>query len=218
MINWQLIDTVFLDMDGTLLDLNYDNHFWQQHVPQRYAEKFGLSTEAAKNELMPRFKKAEGTLDWYCVDYWSEQLGLDIPLLKEEINHLIAVHPHVRDFLEAAGKTGRRIVLVTNAHGKSLKLKMRHTQLGNFFHSIICSHDLGLPKEADGFWHKLNELETFDKTRTLLVDDSLPVLRAAAHYGISHLLAVKKPDSCSGENNTSEFSAIRDFSEILPIE
>ena len=203
-------------MDGTLLDLNYDNHFWQEHVPRRYGEKYGLSLENAKQELIPRFKKAEGSLEWYCVDYWSDQLGLDIPLLKEEINHLIAVHPHVVEFLEAVNAIDKRVVLVTNAHGKSLKLKMKHTQLGNFFNNIICSHDLGLPKEAKGFWEKFQHVEPFNKSHTLLVDDSLAVLRAAMRYGISNLLAIKQPDSQMENRQVQEFSAIENFKEIMP--
>ena len=43
--DWENIETVLLDMDGTLLDLHFDNHFWLQHVPVCYAEKHGLSHE-----------------------------------------------------------------------------------------------------------------------------------------------------------------------------
>ena len=87
MLNWSLINTVLLDMDGTLLDLHYDNHFWLEHVPRRYAEKHALSLEAAKEALRGRYRQAEGTLDWYCVDYWTRELNLDIALLKEEVDH-----------------------------------------------------------------------------------------------------------------------------------
>ena len=71
MFDWEDIDTVLLDMDGTLLDLHFDNHFWLEYVPQRYAEQHGISLDAAKQELMQRYRQVEGTLDWYCVDYWS---------------------------------------------------------------------------------------------------------------------------------------------------
>ena len=100
MLPWQEINSVFLDMDGTLLDLNFDNHFWREHVPLRFAEHHNISLEAAKAELVPRFREKEGTLDWYCVEHWSRELKLDIIALKHEINHLIAVHDHVADFLE----------------------------------------------------------------------------------------------------------------------
>ncbi|MEK7262358.1 MAG: GMP/IMP nucleotidase [Pseudomonadota bacterium] len=216
MIAWEKIHTVLLDMDGTLLDLHYDNHFWLEHVPRRYAEKNALSLAAAKNELLGRYKNAEGTLDWYCIDYWTRELGLDIPQLKEEVDHLIAIHPHVIDFLDAVRATGRRMVLVTNAHGKTIELKFRRTQLGEHFDAVVCSHDFGLPKERAEFWERMQAAEPFEKTAALLVDDSLPVLRAARAYGIAQLLAVRRPDSKQPEKLTGEFPAILSFREVMP--
>jgi len=216
-INWTDIKTVLLDMDGTLLDLNFDNHFWQEHVPLRYAELNKLTLAQAKDVLYPKFKNAEGTLDWYCVDYWSSQLGMDIPKLKKEVNHLIAVHPHVVDFLEAVKYSGRRMLLVTNAHVKALEIKMEQTQLAGHFDHIVVSHDLGVPKETHDFWEKLKQIESYDERSTLLVDDSLPVLRAARNYGIKHLLAVRKPDTQRDEKDVEEFEAIYHFDDIMPV-
>jgi len=215
-IDWSTIDTVLLDMDGTLLDLHYDNHFWQEHVPQRYAEKHQLDLAAARELLSATFKAAEGTLNWYCVDHWSEQLGLDIPVLKLEIEHLIAVHPHVVEFLTALQRAGKHTALVTNAHGKSLQIKMRRTQLGTHFDHIISSHELGLPKEDVRFWGKLQHRVPFEAQHTLLIDDSLPVLRSAQHYGIAHLLAVYQPDTRRPVKDVGEFAALRSFAEIYP--
>jgi len=216
MLDWTRIDTVLLDMDGTLLDLNYDNHFWLEHVPRRYAEHHGLTLEDAKDVLRGRYRRVEGTLDWYCVDYWTRELGLDIALLKEEVNHLIAVHPHVVDFLDAVRASRRRLVLVTNAHGKSLDIKFRRTRLNGHFDKVVCAHDLGLPKEQPVFWEKMQGVEPFRKDSALLVDDSLPVLRSAHRYGIAQLLAIRNPDSKAPEKDVGEFAAIGSFSEILP--
>lgn len=216
MLNWNDINTVLLDMDGTLLDLHFDNYFWQQHVPLRYAEKNQLALDDAHKFLSPKFKAAEGTMNWYCVDYWSNQLNLDIAQLKAEVDHLIAVHPHVIEFLEGIKAAGKRVSLVTNAHQKSLMLKMDRTALHHHFDDIICAHDFGLPKEAPEFWSKLNKTLDFDKQQTLLVDDTLSVLRSAQQYGIQHLLAVLTPDSKAPQRNTEEFQAIQDFRDITP--
>ncbi len=216
MIAWDQLDTLLLDLDGTLLDLHYDNHFWLEHVPQRYAEKNALPLDHAKTEVLARYKRAEGTLNWYCVDYWSRELKLDIPQLKEEVEHLIAVHPHVLDFLAAVRALKKRIVLVTNAHGKTLSIKFRRTPLGGHFDAVVCSHDLGLPKEHFDFWEKMQKVQPFVKETALLIDDSLPVLRSASRYGIGQLLAVYKPDSKLPEKDVGEFRAIRSFRELLP--
>ena len=214
-IDWKRIDSVLLDMDGTLLDLNFDNHFWQQHVPLRYAEARGLSQEAARDDLMARYHARAGTLDWYSVDYWSTELELDIMHLKQEVAHLIAVHPHVVDFLTATRAAGKRVALVTNAHHKSLTLKMARTGLRAYFDDLITSHELGLPKEDSAFWERLRGRVPFDPATTLLVEDSLPVLDSARAYGIAQLVAVRQPDTRRPPKDTGDYVSIDDFSELL---
>ena len=150
------------------------------------------------------------------MDYWSRELRLDIPQLKEEVDHLIAVHPHVLDFLEAVKALKKRIVLVTNAHGKTLAIKFRRTALGGHFDAVVCSHDLGLPKEHMDFWDRMQKVQPFDKKSALLIDDSLPVLRSARVHGIGQLLAVYQPDSKLPEKDVGEFRGIRSFREIMP--
>ncbi len=216
MLDWHAIDTVLLDMDGTLLDLHFDNFFWRQHVPRRYAELHGLSLADAHDDLAGRYQRHLGTLNWYCVDFWSRELRLDIARLKTEVQHLIAIHPQVPEFLQATRAAGKRVTLVTNAHHKSLTLKMQCTRLDIHFDAMITSHQIGLPKEHPDFWHKLQSIERYDPARTLLVDDSLPVLRAAQTYGIAYLLAVYKPDSKEGRKDVEGFRAIEGFNDIMP--
>lgn len=216
MLDWNAIDTVFLDMDGTLLDLRFDNHFWLEHVPLRYAEAKGLSLEASKERLYARYRDRLGTLEWYCVDHWTRELELDIALLKAEVEHLIAIHPHVLTFLEALALAGKRRVLVTNAHQRSIELKMRKTRLDGHLEHILCSHDLKAAKESPDFWPRVQALEPFDPQRTLFVDDSLAVLRNARVYGFRWLLAILLPDSARPARACDEFDAIEDFSALLP--
>ncbi len=213
---WGEIDTVLLDMDGTLLDLHFDNHFWQVYVPEKFAERHGLEPAAAYEECLRRYNAKAGTLDWYCVDYWTEALSLDIAQLKEEVSHLIQVHPDVPEFLAAVRAADKRVVLVTNAHHKSLNLKMGLTGLDIHFDALYSAHGFGLAKEAESFWEALRQVETFDPGHTLLCDDSLPVLRSAAGYGIRHLIAIRKPDTKLPAKDTAEFRAIDHFSEIMP--
>jgi len=215
-LEWDAINTVFLDLDGTLLDLHFDNHFWLEYVPVRYAEKHQLSHSEANADLMQRYQKVKGKLEWYCVDFWTRELELDIEQLKHEMAHKIAVHPDVTQCLQAISDIGKRIVLVTNAHPASLDLKMKKTGLEVYFDRIINSHDMGLAKEHDGFWRQLHTIEPYDPATTLLIDDNIEVLESAEHYGISHLLAVEQPDSQKGVVHSRHFTALRSFAEIMP--
>ena len=206
-----------LDMDGTILDLAFDNHFWREVVPGRYAQQKSISVEDARAELEPHFTSLQGRLQWYCLDYWSELTRLDLAALKAEVRHRIAPLDGAEDFLRAVRDSGRRLWLVTNAHRNSWSLKMEQTGLGPWFEKVICSHDFGAPKEDPAFWAGLHARHPFDKDRALFVDDSLPVLRAAKAYGIGQLVAIRKPDTTQPARTIREMPAVDRLADLLPL-
>jgi HAD superfamily hydrolase (TIGR01509 family) len=212
---WRDIDTVLLDMDGTLLDLHFDNHFWLEHLPKRYAQVHGISLAMAQLELMPLFEKNAGTLNWYCTDFWSAELNLPVKDLKVEIAHLIALRPDAETFLAAIKQAGKRVIMITNAHRDSLSLKMERLELAPYFERLISSHDYGYPKEHPQFWDALQADIEFDPARSLFIDDTLPILRSAGRYGIGYLLAVSEPDSRKGPKDTEEFEAVEDYRTLI---
>ena len=211
---WHQIDTVLLDMDGTLLDLHFDNHFWLKHLPQRYAEHHGLSLALAEAELLPLFRQHAGTLNWYCTDFWSRELNLSVRELKREVAHLIALRPDADVFLQTLRAAGKRVVLITNAHRDSLSLKLERVELAPYFDRLISSHDYGFPKEDQQFWFALQQDCPFEPARSLFIDDSLPILRSAGRYGVAHLLAVRQPDSRAPDKDTEEFAAVEDYRQL----
>lgn len=206
---------MLLDMDGTILDLHFDNFFWLELVPRRYAQQHGISLDAARVELAPRFAAKQGTLDWYCTDYWSRELSLDIARLKHEMREHVCFLPGAQAFLQALTDRGVRTILVTNAHPDSLAIKVAQTSLHRYFESLVSSHELGAPKEHDDFWTRLRERSDFHPARTLFVDDSLPVLRAARRAGVAHIFTVLSPDSTQGRRPPNEFPAVDAVIELL---
>ncbi len=213
---WEKIETVLLDMDGTLLDLHFDNHFWLTHVPERYAEKHDLSHDEAHRHLMCRYTEVRGRLDWYCVDFWTKELSLDIEQLKHHFADKISIRPDVVEFLSWLNNNDKRVVLVTNAHPASLNLKMDRTSLHVHFDKIVNAHDIGLAKENEGFWGKLQHVEPYNKAHTMLIDDNLEVLETAHKYGIAYCLGIRQPDSQGDEVSSEKFAVIDAFKEILP--
>lgn len=215
LIDWSTIDSVFLDLDGTLLDLHFDNHFWLEHVPIRYAEKHGLAHDQAKQILHGKYSAAANSLNWYCIDYWSRELGLNITQLKHEIADKISIRPSVENFLQYLHMHGKRIVLVTNAHSASLAIKMGKTGLDRHFDRLITSHELHHPKEHAAFWPALHNIEPFNAQRTLFIDDNFQVLDAAQHYGINQLLAIRKPDSRGADKQHHRYVLLDSFEQIM---
>ncbi len=216
MIDWNTIDTVLLDMDGTLLDLHFDNQFWQHFLPARYAEHHQIEPQEAIDELYRRFDSKRDTIEWYCTDYWSEQLGMDIPALKKQLQHLIAQRPHVADFLTRLGGQSIQRILITNAHRHSLDLKMTVTGIDAHLDQLISSHDYGIPKEHEAFWSQLHRDLGYDPARTLFIDDTETMLLAAQNHGIKHLLCISQPDSSKAPRDDLSFPAINSFNDLLP--
>ena len=206
-----------LDMDGTVLDLAFDNYFWREVVPERYARQKDLTLEQARAELQPHFESLQGRLQWYCLDYWSELTRLDLAALTVEIRHRIAVLEGSEEFLRAVKQSGRQLWLVTNAHRNSWALKMEQTGLGAHFDRIVGSHDFGAPKEDDQFWQRLQARHPFERERALFVDDSLPVLRAAKAYGIGQLIAIHRPDTTRPPREIAELTSVEKLADLLPI-
>lgn len=213
--SWSDIDTVLLDMDGTLLDKYFDDYFWEEYVPKVFAEANDLTPDEAHKVLLDRYQRVENTLQWTDLDYWSEQLQLDIPELKCRIDHLIQVHPYVIDFLRFTQTIGKDVHLVTNAHSKTLAIKMHKSALGPWFSKIVCAEEVGEAKEHPIFWEKLEKILPFDKERTILADDTAKVLQSARHYGIRNLIHVARPSSRLPEKFSLEFPSIRTFQELI---
>jgi putative hydrolase of the HAD superfamily len=195
MIDWDRIDTVLLDMDGTLLDLRYDNTLWNQLLPERYGAQHAVSLVDARAHLFGYMERHQGTLVFYCLDHWAEFTGLDIVALHEELSHLICYRPSAERFLDWLKASGKRALLVTKAHRDSLRVKNLRVDVVARLDADVSCHDYGAPKESAGFWAALMDEHAFDPGRTLLIDDNASVLAAAADFGIRHLVTVTQPDS-----------------------
>lgn len=214
-VEWDALDTVLVDMDGTLLDLAFDTFFWREVVPQRYARLHGLTVPAAQAALAPRFEAKVGTLEWYCLDHWARDLGLDLKALKHEHREQIRFLPGAREFLASVRSRGKRLSIVTNAHRDTFAVKAERTGIDRLVDSVVCSHDFAAPKESAAFWRALEEHEPFDPRRTLLIEDSLTVLAAAREYGVRHTLAIRRPDSQLPPRAIADFMAVDGVFELV---
>lgn len=215
MISWDAIDTVLLDMDGTLLDLAYDNALWTRLLPERFSETHDWPLDTATSHLFTHMDERKGQLEFYCLDYWAEFTGLDIVALHHELAALIRFRPNAREFLVHLACLERRSVLVTNAHRASLAVKNRHTDLEPLLDAVVSCHDYGAPKESELFWQTLMREHPFDPERTLLIDDNAAVLDSAERFGIAHVLTVAQPDSQRPRRDDLRHRALEDFADLM---
>ena len=211
---WRDTDTVMLDLDGTLLDLHYDNHFWFTLIPKFLAEKRQVSVEQARVLLEKKVSEYRGTLKWYCLEFWSEQLDLDIIGIKKIETERIRPRADALTFLANLKKTDKQIWLTTNSHPAGLDIKLSIIDIAGYFDCIISSHQFGFAKEHPQFWRSLYDKSAYRSDRTLFIDDSEPVLRAAKEHGIRYPVMVETPDSRKPRNKQQSFHGIDRFTEL----
>ena len=207
--------TLMLDMDGTVLDLAFDNYMWQELVPRRYALQNDMPYDDARELLMDKYRAVQGDLEWYCLDHWCDRLGIDVIQLHHDASHRIGYLPGALQFLRKVHELDIRVLLVTNAHPDTLALKDAMTGLGDYFDGLHSSHDFGFAKESQNFWNALQEDVGFDSETTLFVDDSLPVLRSARDYGVRMLVTVTQPDTTAPVKPASEFRGVGRVVDML---
>lgn len=206
---------ILLDMDGTLLDKYFDDYFWEHLLPEKYAEKKHITFGRAKEELLNKYQAHEGTLNWTDIDFWSREVQLDIPALKEQIRHLIEVHPHVEDFLKMLKRHHKKVFLVTNAHYKVLDIKLKKTEIGKYFDAAVTSFEIGFPKEMIRFWEKAETVLGFERERSLFIDDTVAVLKTAREFGIRFILHKTLASSKAKKGDERGFLTLEDFRELM---
>lgn len=194
-VNWDAVDTVLLDMDGTLLDLHFDSYFWLQVIPGAYADSVGKTLAEVADGLRAVFERKRGTLDWYAIDFWTRELAMDVMALQRQNASRIAYLAGTVDFLRAIRAAGKRCMLVTNADRQTLALKHEHTGVGDWFEEVVSSHDFGKPKEHAGFWPEFVKKYDVMANRAVFFDDTVTVLDAAHRFGVGQVVAIAMPDS-----------------------
>lgn len=215
-IDWQNVDTVLLDMDGTLLDLAFDNYFWQKLVPETYGAQQGISPQDAQEYIRQQYHAVQHTLNWYCLDYWSERLGLDICAMTTAQGPRAVLRDDTVPFLNALKASGKRRILLTNAHPHNLAVKLEHTGLASHLDLLLSTHTFGYPKEDQRLWRAVTEETGISAEKTLFIDDSEPILDAAARFGIRYCLGVTNPDSGLAEKHYTRHPSLNDYRRQIP--
>ena len=214
-INWNKINNILLDMDGTILDLSFDDYIWNRKVPENLAKVKNLKLHEAQLMLNQKMIAVRSTLDWYSFKYWKKNLGIDIDLIEEKFKHRIKFREDALSFLKSKLVSNRRTILVTNADKKGLNRKLKASGLEKYFQNIVCSHDYHHAKEEKLFWKKLRTKCRLNFDRTLLIDDNLKVLEAAQGAGVKYLIGISKPNSKAKSKESHDYLLINKFRKIL---
>ena len=209
---------IMFDMDGTLLDLAFDDLIWNTRLPECHAETHQSTLEESKVILYTFYQQHNHTLCWYSSKYWSEKVGVDVLQLQYDHQDKIAPRPGCFELLEQLKQQGYRCWLLTNADQVGLQLKLENIDLSPYFEVMISSEEIGYSKEFVEFWQILQQKHDFDPQNAIMVDDTEKVLQGAEKFGITQLISILQPSSGRAARQPTElrYPAIQNLTELLP--
>jgi len=213
--DWSHIDDVLLDMDGTLLDRHFDNFFFEEELPRRYATLHGLSCEEARNRLMAMYRSVEGELAWTDLNYWTKQVGIDVVAMHKELDHMIGFLSGAEEFLRYLRKLGKRVTIVTNAHEAGVSVKVAKTGLDRYVDRIVDAFEIGYLKMRPEYWPNCQRLLSFDPTRSLFMDDDEGCLMAAKEFGVAYLVHSAKSSSHLPPTPLPKYFSVTGFAPLM---
>ncbi|WP_224970781.1 HAD-IA family hydrolase [Acinetobacter oleivorans] len=210
---------IMFDMDGTLLDLAFDDFIWNECLPERHAKINQLPLSESKEKLYQFYQSHRHTLVWYSSTYWTKTVGVDVLKLQQEFQSKIQTRSGCIELLQQLKEQGYTCWLVTNADCASLRLKLDNIAIEHFFDVIISSEQVGYAKENINFWQELQRLHPFNPDETIFIDDTALVLKTAEKFGIQHLFTISQPSSLKDikQHQDLEFKALDRLTELLSI-
>ena len=214
-VDWNKIETVMVDMDGTLIDLGFDHTIWNHILPTRVSERHSMSFEEAKRFLYGDYKPPF-SLDFYNIDRWTEITDIDVMGIHRECTDLLSFRPGAVEFLQYLKDNSVRVVIATNCHPKSFELKDSCLSLRDKVDSVHSSADFGIAKDDVAYWDCMSEVEKFSRSHTLFIDDVSFILDKGWEAGIQFLMTIRRPNSLVPAQNDFYYPVIDDFRDLIP--
>jgi putative hydrolase of the HAD superfamily len=215
-LDWSSVDDVLLDLDGTLLDRDFDNVFFEEELPRRYARLNRMDDTAARDKVFALYRSVEGELAWTDLHYWTRVLGIDVVALTRELAGRIRYLPGAETFLAHLRNLGKRVTVLTNAHADGVAIKCQQTGVDQRVDRIVTAFEVGSLKMRQAYWPACQQLVGFDPARALYIDDDEACLDAARTFGIRYLYHSARSSTTRPPHPSPRYPSLLSLLHLLP--
>lgn len=208
------------DLDGTLVDRDFDDNLWLIELPTAYARQNNVTVEEARAHFRAEYSKVgPNRLEWYDVAYWFAHLKLDADPKEvvEGLRHKVKLYPDVLPELRRLRKMGCRMVVFSNAPRLFLDIKIKAEGLDSFFERVVSvPSDFKKVKSHEGAFHQLAKELGVKPAEITHIGDSFELdYKPALAEGCKAILIERpdvKPEKRAPDN--SGVRKIRSFEEL----
>ena len=110
------LKVISFDVDGTLVDLEYNDLIWFKEIPELIAKKKRISFEKSLKYVGEEYNKlGEYNLNWYDINYWVTYFGLKVSPknILDKYESQVKIFPEVISLLEELKKNFILIVITS---------------------------------------------------------------------------------------------------------
>lgn len=168
------IRVVSFDMEGTLIDHNFSDLFWEIDIPTLYGRKHGLDLETARERVISEYAQiGDERPEWYDADYWFTKLGLegDVQELLDRRREDCRVYTEAYPVLERL--SGRfPLIISSNTMREFLKVQLLKFP-SHFDHVFSATSDFGMVKKSEDFYRRICRILGVTPGEVVHVGDNL---------------------------------------------
>ena len=167
-----MIKVISFDVDGTLVDAEYNDLIWLEEIPRLYAENKGIDFKTAYDFILAEYEKVgENDLRWYDMNYWLELFGINRTYaeIMQKYTDRIKIYPEVEKTLEIL-QSKLRMVVISLMPREFLDVKLK--KLNGYFSRTFSTTSDFKSQKTTGVYMEICRLLCISENELLHIGDS----------------------------------------------
>ena len=211
MVKLNSTTAILSDLDGVILNLEYDIKFWELWLPEHVASQLNQNLKEIKTKIRAEIDAQRGTLNFYNLNYWDDLLNVDCMEIIREQEEKCSYLAGSYEALQRLSTLKNPKHILTNGDPRAQEYKAETQNFLEFFDSIFYSMQTGYSKEQKEFWALARHNLNLDFEDAIFIDDDFKVVTAAIKAGIKQVVWITQGKNRILQNGVETFPSLADL-------